>query len=172
MIIISYEDIDLREFEKSDIPQKVEWINNPLNNQYLHYDIPLKVDKTLQWFYEKDNSRRMDCIIEHKGKPVGLIGLIQIDRINSKAEYYITIGETQYKHKGIATKATKAILNYAFSNLKLHKVYLTVDAENKQAIQLYEKIGFKREGYFIDDLYRSKNGQYIDRIRYAVVQRD
>ena len=38
--------VRIRKFERKDIPKKVEWINNPQNNKFLHYDIPLEVEKT------------------------------------------------------------------------------------------------------------------------------
>lgn len=170
MLVAKYMDVILREFEERDVPRKVEWINNPANNQFLHYDLPLRIDRTTEWFRRKDNSKRLDCIIEYNGTPVGLIGLLQIDKVNRKAEYYITIGETGFKQKGIATKATKAIIDYAFEELNLHKVYLTVDARNTHAIRLYEKAGFKQEGYFIDDLFRAGNSEFIDRERYAIIK--
>ena len=169
MIVTQYQDVVLREFEEADIPKKVEWINNPENNQYLHYDLPLEIEKTINWFKNKDNSKRIDCIIEYREIQVGLIGLLQIDRLNQKAEYYITIGENGFKHKGIATKATKAIIEFAFEKLRLHKVYLTVDANNKKAIHLYEKVGFKQEGYFIDDIFCKSINDYIDRVRFAII---
>lgn len=162
-----YEDITLRLFEKRDIQKKVEWINNPENNRYLHYDLPLSTDRTTEWFESKDNSRRLDCVIEYDSLPVGIIGLLQIDKVNKKAEYYITIGEKKYKRRGIAFKATKAILEYAYKELKLHKVYLTVDAKNEKAIHLYEKVGFKQEGYFVDDLYHKNSSEFIDRVRFS-----
>lgn len=170
MIISQYMDVVLRNFEEKDIPLKVEWINNPENNKFLHYDLPMKVDKTIKWFREKDNSKRLDCMIEYNGISVGVIGLLQIDKINSKAEYYITIGDTSFKGKGIATKATKAILDYGFNVLKLHKIYLTVDSRNEIAIKLYEKSGFKLEGYFVDDLFCDRNLEFIDRERYAILK--
>ena len=170
MLIAKYMDVILREFEERDVPRKVEWINNPANNQFLHYDLPLRVDRTTEWFRRKDNSKRLDCIIEYNGTPVGLIGLLQIDKVNRKAEYYITIGETGFKQKGIATKATKAIIDYAFAELNLHKVYLTVDARNVHAIRLYEKAGFKQEGYFVDDLFHAGSLEFIDRERYAIIK--
>lgn len=170
MIIGQIDDIVLREFEETDIPLKIEWINDPENNRYLHYELPMQLDKTVKWFHNKDNSKRIDCTIEYKGIAVGIIGLLQIDIVNSKAEYYITIGNRNFKKKGIATKATEIILDYAFDKLKLHKVYLTVDSENKVAIKLYEKAGFKQEGYFIDDLYCPLRYEFIDRQRYAIVK--
>ena len=169
MIVAQYQDVVLREFEETDIPKKIEWINNPENNQYLHYDLPLEVEKTTRWFKNKDNSKRIDCIIEYNGMPVGLIGLLQIDRENQKAEYYITIGENGFKHRGIATKATNAIIACAFEELRLHKVYLTVDANNEKAIRLYEKVGFKQEGYFVEDFFCKNVNELVDRVRYAII---
>ena len=98
--------IRIRKFEKRDIPKKVEWINNPENNRFLHYDIPLSVEKTEQWFdrhFGEDS--RFDAVIEVNGIPIGTIGLLNIDKKNNKAEYYIAMGETSYKGKGFAREA-------------------------------------------------------------------
>lgn len=162
--------VSLRDFNEDDIRLKIEWINNPNNNQYLHYDIPIEYEKTLCWFREKDNAHRIDCIIEYDGIPVGVIGLLSIDSVSRKAEYYITVGNTAYKRKGIATKATLLILEYAFEDLVLNKVYLTVDADNEIACRLYEKVGMSCEGLFREDLLHQ--GKLIDRKRYAILKRD
>lgn len=164
-----FEGVSLRDFTKEDINFKIEWINNPSNNTYLHYDLPLEYEKTLQWFVNKDNSKRMDCIIEYENEPVGVIGLLAIDTNNSKAEYYITIGSESHKHKGVATKASLLLLEYAFNDLSLNKVYLNVDADNEIACNLYEKLGFACEGIFIEDLKR--NGSFIDRKRYSILRK-
>ena len=156
--------VSIREFEYGDIEKKVEWINNPLINEYLHYDIPITIDGTKKWF-ESKSTNRYDSVIEYDGLPIGLIGLLQIDYVNQKAEYYISLGELDYMGKGIASKATELILKYAFEDLSLNKVYLNVDADNNRACKLYEKLGFKNEGYFKNDMYA--RGHLIDRVRYA-----
>ncbi len=156
----------LRDFREEDIENKVRWINDPRNNEYLHYDLPLEVEKTRRWFFSKDDTVRRDCVIEYGGVPVGLIGLLTIDEHSRKAEYYICLGEPAYKRKGIARTATELILSYAFEDLCLNKVYLNVDAENTPACRLYESCGFLCEGVFHDELCR--NGQFIDRKRYSV----
>lgn len=169
---LSYDDVFLREFEEGDIPQKIEWINDPENHRYLHYEIPLRIDKTTDWFLNKNNSTRMDLTIVYDGRPVGVIGLLGIDMKNRKAEYYITVGDKEYKRKGIGFKASKALLRYAFDELKLHKVFLMVDSENQVAVNLYEKIGFVLEGIFKDDLYVDRKKRFINRSRYAVFSDD
>lgn len=159
--------VTLRKFEEADIKNKIQWINNPDNNMYLHYDIPLEYDKTLSWYQNKNNAYRKDLIIEYENVSVGLIGLLNIDVQNSKAEFYISMGDTRYKNKGIATQASLILLDYAFCELKLHKIYLNTDGDNIIAHRLFEKIGFTKEGVFKDDMIR--HGQYIDRIRYAII---
>lgn len=162
--------VTLRDFKETDVELKVEWINNPDNNQYLHYDIPIEYEKTLRWFHQKDNDHRVDCIIEYNNEPIGVIGLLSIDEDNKKAEYYITVGNTEYQGRGIATKATMLVLEYAFLDLGLNKVYLTVDADNKKACILYERVGMMCEGVFREDLTR--HGRLIDRKRYAILRNE
>lgn len=163
-------EVFLREFKEDDIDKKVEWINNPENNQYLHYDLPLQYEKTYCWYINKDNTKRCDCVIEYKGEPVGLIGLLEIDQYNKKTEFYISMGETQHKRKGIATQASCMLLEYAFNVLEMSKVYLNVDEANVAACNLYEKVGFVCEGIFRKDMIH--NGRYINRKRYAILKEE
>lgn len=162
-------EISLRRFTASDVPMKVRWINDPRNNEFLHYNIPLEEKKTTLWFESvKDRADRYDAVIEADGVPVGLIGLLQIDDKNKKAEYYISMGEDSYKRKGIASKASALIIEYAFEKLELSKIYLNVDSENIAACALYEKLGFVCEGEFKKDIWH--RGRFVDRKRYALIK--
>lgn len=161
--------VSIRRFEKKDIPLKVEWVNNPANNAFLHYDIPIAVEKTERWF--KNNLGkidRYDGLIEADGVPVGLIGLLSIDRKNSKAEYYILIGNMAFKDKGIAKEASCQILNYGFYKLGLNRIYLYTETENKSAQRLFEKVGFIKEGCLMNDIL--SHGKFANRYVYGVLK--
>jgi RimJ/RimL family protein N-acetyltransferase len=90
-----------------------------------------------------------------------LIGSCQLHSINSisrSAELQIRLGVSNERGKGYGTEAVKLLLQFAFSELNLHRVYLHVFATNPRAIQVYEKCGFVREGLlreaaFIDDRF-------------------
>lgn len=164
-------EVTIRKFEKEDIPKKVEWINNPENNQFLHYDIPLSVEKTERWYNSHlGDDVRYDAIIEVDGIPVGTIGLLSIDRKNSKAEYYIAMGETSYKGKGVAKKASRLILQYGFEFLKLNKIYLYTEIDNSVAQKLFESIGFVKEGLIKQDILF--NERFVDRYAYGFLRED
>lgn len=163
--------ISIRQFKKEDIPNKVKWINDPENNQYLHYDLPLEIEKTEAWFEKnKERTDRYDAVIEADGISVGIIGLLSIDLKNKKAEYYITIGNRDYRGKNIAVEASRKLLQYAFNTLGLKRVYLYTESDNIAAVRCYEKIGFKREGLIKQDLFTK--GRYVDRYIYGITSDD
>lgn len=161
--------IRLRKFEKRDIEDKIKWINDSNNNTYLHYDLPLELEKTEAWFEKnKDRADRYDAIIEVDGNSVGLIGLLGIDFKNKKAEYYICIGEADYKGKGVATIASKMLLEYAFDTIGLNKVYLYTEYDNISAQRLFERLGFKKEGLLKEDIIY--NDRRVDRFFYGITK--
>ena len=44
------------------------------------------------------------------------------------------------------------MIQYCFEQLKLHRLFLRVFADNVQAIRSYEKAGFVKEAYLKDDV--------------------
>ena len=164
-------EITIRRFERTDIPKKVEWVNNPENNMFLHYDIPICVEKTEKWFDSHlGEDTRYDAVIEADGVPVGTIGLLSIDRKNSKAEYYIAMGETSYKGKGVAKEASRLILQYGLEVLGLNRIYLFTEVENVSAQKLFERVGFVREGLIRQDIV--SHGKFVDRIVYGFLKEE
>ena len=159
--------VSIHKFQEGDIENKIRWINDPQNNRFLHYDLPLQYDKTLAWFHaNKDRVDRYDAVIHVDGVCVGLIGLLGIDRKNAKAELYVALGEAAYKGKGVALHASKLLLEYAFAALGLNKVYLYTEKENFAAQKLFERSGFQKEGLLKEDLIY--NGRKVDRFVYGI----
>lgn len=163
--------VTIRKFERSDIPNKVKWINDPANNRYLHYDLPLSVEKTEKWFDSHfGETTRYDAVIEVDGKAVGLIGLLAVDQKNRKAEYYISLGDPAYTGKGVAKEATRKLLRFAFEELGLNRVYLFTEVDNLNAQKMFEAVGFQREGILQQDIF--SRGGYVDRIAYGFLKED
>lgn len=78
-----------------------------------------------------------------------LIGTARLDRVDladRRASFAIGIWKTEHLGKGIGTEAARAVLNFAFSGLNLHRISLRVLAINKRAIKSYQKCGFQIEG--------------------------
>lgn len=161
--------ITINDFVKNDIKKKISIINNKNNNTFLHYDLPLEYCKTLKWYENKKLSNRIDCTIRYNNEVCGFIGLINIDYINKKAEYYICI-DYNYSGKNIGVISSLMLLDYAFSKLKINKVYLFTEIDNSKAQYIFEKIGFHREGLLKDDIFY--NGKMISRYVYGIWKKD
>lgn len=85
-------------------------------------------------------------IILLDGKGVGSVYLRDIDPEERSAEYGIFIGEESARGKGVGTKSARLILEYAFCELKLEKIFLRVYKDNAGAVKSYEKAGFVSNG--------------------------
>ncbi len=166
---IKENNVAIRKFDMSDVDLKVKWINDEKNNKYLHYALPLYADKTAEWWEKtKDADGRLDLTILYNDEPVGLIGLLGIDKVNKKAEYYVCLGEHSCKGKGVAKAASRLLVKYAFEVLDLNKVYLYTEEENIPAQRLFESLGFRKEGLLIDDLIY--NGRKVNRFVYGLLK--
>lgn len=105
---------------------------------------------------------------KHNAQPIGITSLINIDVKNRNAECIIDIGEKDYWGQGYGSEALTLLLNYAFLELNLHRVYLRVFSFNEKAISLYHKLGFMHEGRSRQTLFR--NGQWYDILHMGILQ--
>ena len=80
----------------------------------------------------------------------------------------IAIGEAKQWGKGYGYEAMQLVLRFAFDELNLHRVQLTVFCYNKRAIALYEKLGFQREGIHREHLQR--DGRRYDMYLYGLLR--
>lgn len=160
-------DVEIRRFIESDIPLKVNWINDEKNSQFLHYDLPLTIEKTVKWFrVVKDDPRRADFMIMYQDKPVGIIGLLNAIEEDGTAEFYITLGDSKFRGKGIATRASELLIEYAKTQMGLKTLYLYTEVENYRAQMLFERIGFQKERLIENEFeYR---GRSVSRYYYIM----
>jgi RimJ/RimL family protein N-acetyltransferase len=106
---------------------------------------PLTQSEVEQW-YTRLCQEPLQWVIEHDGRCIGEARLHSLDQNNRSARYAIGIFDPVHWSRGLGTEATRLVLQFAFEELKLHRVDLRVLAFNKRAIACYEKCGFVREG--------------------------
>ena len=99
---------------------------------------------------------------------LGFVVLFNIKWRNQSAEMAIGIGSQADWGKGYGGDALRLILNYAFSELNLHRVGLTVLSYNERAIRAYERAGFVREGVLRQIVQR--DGQRYDMFAYSILR--
>jgi [ribosomal protein S5]-alanine N-acetyltransferase len=75
-----------------------------------------------------------------------------------------------YSGKGRMTRAVAAIVGFAFSKLKLHRVEAACIPDNAPSIALLKRNGFQREGYARG--YLKIDGAWRDHVLFALVESD
>src|SRR5512138_2508993 len=88
-------------------------------------------------------------------KLLGELGLDVINWPGRDSFVGLGIGETEYWGKGYGTDAMDILLRFAFTEINLQRVSLSVFEYNPRAIRCYEKVGFRHEGHLRKVLNRS-----------------
>ncbi len=153
-----HEKIKLRTFVKDDTAITWKWRNQQaVQDHFSGHPYAVTREQEEDWFERSvlNNESQQVFAIEKlsDSKLVGLTFLKNINKINLQAEFAILIDEQSSGH-GYGTRACFKTLEYAFQQLKLHRVFLKVRVDNEPAIRLYETCGFKKEGELRDDVFK------------------
>lgn len=76
----------------------------------------------------------------------------------------------QHQGHGYAQEALECLLGFLFGSLKKHRAIAITDAKNMPASRLLEKLGFRREGHFIKNIWFK--GAWGDEFLYAMLQEE
>jgi RimJ/RimL family protein N-acetyltransferase len=71
---------------------------------------------------------------------------------------------------GYATEALKLVFNFMFSDLKKHRIFGSVDPNNRASIRLMERMRMRKEAHFIESIWF--NNRWSDDIVYAILARE
>lgn len=158
----------IRKLEKTDLGERVAWMNCPEVYKTMHFTPPITLENTVSWYeHNQAVSTRCDMAFEDgNGQLVAMGGLTNIDYTTRKAEFYIFVNPARQR-QGIGTEATKLLCQYGFDVLHLHKIYLFTNNSNFGARKTYEKVGFKLEGIHRDEMIF--DDKFDDRLYYGLL---
>ncbi len=100
------------------------------------------------------------------GKLIGDFGFKLEDR---QAELGFSF-DPIYQGQGYATESATALLEFAFTTLKLHRVHATTDPRNTSSMRLLERLGFRQEGHLHENLWFK--GNWVDDLLYGLLARE
>jgi RimJ/RimL family protein N-acetyltransferase len=101
------------------------------------------------------------------GEVIGDCGLHFRADDPQQVEVGITLAPDRHRH-GYAAEALTAVLDYLFQNLGKHRVTATTDAANQPAAALFERLGFRREGHFRQNIWFK--GRWGDEFLFALLR--
>ena len=109
-------------------------------------------ERFLQWFQiltlpYLDSGKTMvfSIISANDHKAIGFVSTKGMGETQASAEVGIAIMEKEYRGKGYGTEALTQAVDYAFKELRLTLLGLTVFPSNQRAIRAYERVGFRKK---------------------------
>jgi RimJ/RimL family protein N-acetyltransferase len=141
------------------------WSSPPLKDRdearKLLSDIQDKFQRRL--YFQWGIARRTDDVL------IGTSTLFHVESNNYRAEIGYALSRAEWG-KGYMAEALRALIGYAFSEMKMQRIEADVDPRNEASIRTLEGLRFQREGYLRE---RWKvNGEVQDAIIYGLLRRD
>jgi RimJ/RimL family protein N-acetyltransferase len=124
-----------------------------------------------QWIQERNQARDAFIFGIRLLTAGELLGHIELDGVlwtHRVCGIGLAIGDPNLWARNYGSEATRLALEFAFHELNLHRVTLTVFDYNERSIALAEKMGFKREGTFREFLER--DGERHDMLLYGLLR--
>lgn len=107
-------------------------------------------------------------IDKERDLPIGECGFHTWNKSHFRAELFYTLRREEDKRKGFMTEALKAVLNYGFNEMELHRVEALVAAWNEPSVKLLQRYQFIKEGTMREDYY--VNGKHEDSDCYSLLK--
>jgi RimJ/RimL family protein N-acetyltransferase len=139
-------------------------VRNEYAKEYLHDSRTFTLEETKNWYY-KSNPEFWMIILDNN--TVGYFRLSNYSKENKNIYIGADIAK-EYTGKGIAKDAYNKFIPYAFTIYNLNKISLEVLGTNERAINLYNKLGFVKEGVKREEVL--KNGIWVDSIIMSILK--
>jgi len=156
----------LRSIADDELELMRAWRNEPAvrANMYTQHEIGREEHLTW-WTRTQARTDQKYFMYEMAGTPIGIAAFTGIDihSQNSAWAFYASPSAP----KGTGSKMEFLMLDHAFNELRLYKLYCEVLAFNSAVIKLHQKFGFSTEGVFRQQ--HKVNNDFIDIYRLGIL---
>ena len=167
------QNVVLTALKEKDIEILWKWINDREQVLFNAPFRPIHEGQHRAWL--EAVQQRKDIVIfgirlRKSGKLIGSCQLHSINLIHRSAELQIRLGDVSERNHGYGSQSVSSLLDFAFKDLNLNRVYLHVFINNAAAIRVYEKAGFAREGILRQAAHI--NGKYLNVMVMGILRQE
>ncbi|MCI2807802.1 UDP-4-amino-4,6-dideoxy-N-acetyl-beta-L-altrosamine N-acetyltransferase [Eoetvoesiella caeni] len=134
---------------ENDLELVLEWRNHIDIRRYMYTQHEISWDEHCQWFRRVSKDHTCHLLIYSNRENIPL-GFLSFQCINGGpiAEWGFYV--SPHGPQGTGVRLGTAALNYAFTQLKLHKVCGEALGFNERSIKFHQRLGFQQEGVLRD----------------------
>jgi RimJ/RimL family protein N-acetyltransferase len=160
--------VSLHPIEEDDLEFVTEGVNHPQVRPLVGQSFPTPLARERR-YYEEMNQRTdaVQVLITADGDRVGVVELDPVDHETGVAELGVWIHPDRHR-RGYAREAVELVVDYAFAELRVHKVTANAYAGNEASRGMLESVGFVEEGVGREDAFF--DGAYHDTHYFGVLE--
>jgi len=158
--------VSIRSYRPADKEELVSMYAS-LSQESLRWSMPPYDRQRIEW-WTSNLENRIILIAQDQNRIVGhlKISIGTSPRFREMGDLFIYLNQA-YQNVGLGA----ALMSEGIASARerhLHRIELTVVADNHRAIRLYEKVGFQREGLKREN-YLGEDGKYHDEIIMGIL---
>lgn len=161
--------IELRSFTRENWHEFWRrYVADPIMDPNPYNYVKERVEESFNKNIERDSWYPSFGIFLKNGNPIGLMSLKRIDYEKSRCELSIILVDNSVKGKGYGTEAVSLLINYAFNDLGLNRIYADTMGTNYSMQRIFKKMGFQLIEK-IESYYDMKN-RWEDKLDYILIR--
>jgi RimJ/RimL family protein N-acetyltransferase len=164
----------LRPFEEGDLQSLYAMQSDEEVVRYLYHDvrslddvrISLGRKMTSVSINAEGDGVTAAVILRDTGELVADLSLWMVSEGHQQGELGFVV-HPAHQRKGYATEASRRMLEFAFTTMRLHRVIGRLEARNVASARVMEKLGMRREAHFIENEW--VKGEWQSEFVYALL---
>lgn len=172
-MILKGKKVILRPIEYEDLEFIRSLINNPdIEKTIVGWSLPISKKDEEKWYANFSNTEHVIRYIIQtlQGEVVGLTGLGNIDMKNGCAKGLGIRISPELQSIGLATDTYMTLFNFAFNELRLHRIETSAFDDNFASLKFQEKLGCQKEGVKREAVY--KEGSYKNVVTFGCLKHE
>ena len=160
----------IRKFSPDDWQDLYEYLSQDEVVKYEPYEVFTEEASKEEAINRSNNEAFWAVCLKDTGKLIGNIYLSKQDFDTWELGY---VFNAIYHNRGYATEAARKLINWAFREQNAYRIIAMCNPLNESSWKLLEKLGMRREGHLIKNIYFKKdefgNPIWSDTFEYAIL---
>lgn len=166
--VITTERLRLRQLTHADAPAIKALFSDAQVLEFL-VEPPVELIDWLNGHYKNQVAARWGITLDGDDRVIGTVGFHRWDRQNRHADLGYDLMPA-YWGRGYATEAARAVVDWCFERLNLHRMQADCTLGNVRSERTILKLGFLQEGVWREQYW--EHGRFVDIQQFGLLRRE
>ena len=169
--------LNIRKFLRSDAADLYEYLSKPEIYEYEPGGVPASFERVQELAARRAEGNEFYAVVlKEKQKMVGHLYFAQIEPKEFLTWELGYIFNPAYQKQGYASESARALIEYGFTHMGIHRVEAHCNPLNVASWRVMEKIGMRREALLLKHAFFHHNPDgspiWIDSYGYGMLRED